>query len=112
MKTPHLLITLGAAAFATFNVMAADALLSPRAAENQTKIIAGVNSDPNLAATGPVSASPRVIDNRVKTVPGTSTAVSPSLTCTRKMAGSPKIVGACADHPGAPMSCCSVAAGK
>jgi len=33
--------------------------------------------------------------------------VTPSLTCTRKMAGSPKMIGACADHPGDTMSCCS-----
>jgi hypothetical protein len=112
MKTPHLLITLGVAAFATLNVMAADALLSPRAADNQIKIVAGVNNDPNLTATGLASASPRLIDNRVTTVAGASTAVSPSLTCTRKMAGTPKMIGACAEHPGAPMSCCSVAAGK
>jgi hypothetical protein len=110
MKTPHLLIALGVAAFATLNVMAADALLSPRAADNQIKIVAGVNNDPNLTATGLTSASPRLIDNRVTTVAGTSTAVTP--TCTRKMAGTPKMIGACADHPGAPMSCCSVAAGK
>jgi hypothetical protein len=110
MKTPHLLIALGVAAFATLNVMAADALLSPRASANQTKTVAGVNNDPNLTATGLASASPRLIDNRVTTVAGTSTAVTP--TCTRKMAGTPKMIGACAEHPGAPMSCCSVAAGK
>jgi hypothetical protein len=100
------------AALATINVMASDALLSPRAAENQIKIISSVNSDPNLAATGLTAASPRALDNQLKTVAGKSAAVSPSLQCARQMAGTPKTISACADHPGAPMSCCSVAAAK
>jgi len=96
----------------TFTVLASDALLSPRAAENQIKIIPTTNTDPNLAAARTSSASPRVLDNQVKIVAGKSSAVSPSLDCVRYMSGTPKMISACADHPGAPMPCCSVAAAK
>jgi len=109
MKTRNLLITLTVTALASLNVMAADALLSPRAAANQSKIVAGPNNDPNLAAPGLASASPRLIDHQPKTAVGVSTGVSPSTVCVRKMSGTPKMIGACAEHPGAPMSCCSVA---
>ena len=112
MKTRNLLITLGVAAMATINVMATDALLSPRASANQSKTIAGPNNDPNLAAPGLASASPRLLDNQSKTVAGKSTGESSSAVCVRRMAGTPKMISACADHPGAPMSCCSVADAK
>ena len=112
MKTRNLLITLSVTALATINVLASDALLSPRAAENQIKISSATNNDPNLAAARWNSASPRVLDNRIKTVAGNSSGVSPSLECVRYMSGTPKIISACADHPGAPMPCCSVAAAK
>src|SRR5690242_5477843 len=111
MKTRNLLITLSVAILATLNVMAADALLSPRARDNQPRTVSGVNTDPNLAIRDN-SASPRVLDNQIKTVAGKSDDVSPSMKCTRNMTGTPKEIGACADHPGAPMSCCSVAATK
>lgn len=109
MKTRNLIITLTVAAMATANIMASEALLSPRASEQQSKIVSGVNTDPNLAAPGLVSTSPRLVDNQSKTVAGKSTGESPSAVCVRRMAGSPKMISACADHPGAPMSCCSVA---
>ena len=112
MKTRNLLITLSVAALATVNVLASDALLSPRAAENQIRIVPSTNIDPNLTAAQLTSASPRVIDNQSKTVAGKSTTVTPSLQCTHYMAGTPKTISACADHPGAPMSCCAVAATK
>src|SRR5438874_729366 len=112
MKTRNVLITLSVAALAAVNVMAADALLSPRAKDNQTKIVAGTNNDPNLAVVNGSAASPRLLDNHIKTVAGTSSDFNPSLECTRQMTGSPKEIGACADHPGAAMSCCSVAATK
>jgi hypothetical protein len=112
MKTRNLLITLSVAAMATVNVLAADALLSPRAMDNQIKAPAAANNDPNLAAPGLRSVSPRLLDNQIKTVAGKSTATTPSLECTRRMGGTPKMIGECADHPGAPMSCCSVATTK
>jgi hypothetical protein len=94
---------------ATVNVLAADALLSPRGSDHQSKIVSGMNADPNLAAPGLVSVSPRVGDNQIKTVSGKSTGESPSAACVRRMSGTPKMIGQCADHPGTPMSCCSVA---
>jgi hypothetical protein len=103
MKTRNLLIALSVTAMATLNVFASEALLSPRATDHQSKIMSGVNADPNLAAPGLVSVSPRVIDSQMK---------SPSAVCVRRMAGTPKMIGQCADHPGAPMSCCSVAPAK
>jgi hypothetical protein len=112
MKTRHLLITLGVAALATMNVMASNALLSPRAAEQQVKTATGFNTDPNLAANRPISVSPRVLDNQIKTVAGVDGAVNPTMNCTRYMGGTPKMISACADHPGAPMPCCSVASMK
>ena len=112
MKTRNLLITLSVAAMATINVMATDALLSPRASERQTKVVSAVSTDPNLAAPGLASASPRLLDNQSKPVSGKSTGESPSANCVRRMAGTPKMISACADHPGAAMSCCSVAATK
>lgn len=112
MKIRNLLITLSVAVLATINVMAADALLSPRAAEQQIKKSTGYNTDPNLAASRPTSVSPRVVDNQIKTVAGVDSTVSPSMNCTRYMTGTPKQISACADHPGAPMPCCSVASAK
>lgn len=112
MNTRNLLITLSVAALSSINVMASNVLLSPRALDNQPKAAVADNSDVNLAAPGLASASPRVLDNQVKTVPGKSAAVTPSMACTRHMAASPKIIGECADHPGAAMPCCAVAGGK
>jgi hypothetical protein len=107
MKIRNLLIILGVAATASFNVMAGP-LLSPKAAD-QPKTVSGYNSDPNLAATGLKSAPPQIVASQTKTVPGKSTQVNPSLTCTRHMAGSPKMIGACTEHASDNMSCCSVA---
>ena len=65
MKTGNLLITLGAAAFAaiTINATASDSLLSPRAAGNQIKTVAGVANDvnPALACAMNMTASPKAI---------------------------------------------------
>lgn len=110
MNIRNLLLAFGVAALATVNVLAADTYLSPRAKDNQSKVISGTNTDPNLTATAPRTVSPRLAENRIKTVAGTETAVSPALLCTRRMSGSPKAIVACAEHPGAPMPCCAVAA--
>ena len=112
MKTRNLLITLTVASMATINVMATEALLSPRAAAAQSRTVAGPNNDPNLAAPGLVSVSPRLVGNQSKTVSGKSTEVTPSSQCARRMAGTPKMISQCADHPGAAMACCSVADAK
>jgi hypothetical protein len=108
----NLLITLSVAAIATVNVMAADTYLSPRAKDNQIKVIAGTNTDPNFTAAAPRAVSPRFADNQIKTAAGTEIAVSPALLCAQRMSGSPKAVAACGEHPGADMPCCTVAANK
>jgi len=111
LKMKNLLVTLGVAALATMNVMAADALLSPRAAEQQIKSPVAYNNDPNLVVVLS-SVTPHVHDTAIITAAGKDTAVTPASICIRRMAGSPKIVGACADHPGSPMACCSADAPK
>src|SRR5437870_1087278 len=108
MKTRNLLISMSVAVLATINVMAADALLSPHAKDNQTAI-SGTNTDPNSTAANLVTVAPRVLDNQIKTVAGKSNDVNPASKCARYMTASPKAIGECASHPGAPMSCCSVA---
>lgn len=106
MKTRNLLIALSVAALASTNLLAADAVLSPRAADNQVKTVRGYNSDPDLTP-GLTSQSPRLADSQIKTVAGKSDAETPSAVCAKHMSGSPKQIGECAAHPGAPMSCCS-----
>jgi len=111
MKTRNLVIISAVTALTTVNLLAADAALSPRASEHQTKIVSGNSTDPNLTAANPLPASPRLLDSQAKTAAGKDTTMTPS--CARNMAGSsPKTVGACAEHPGAAMPCCSVAASK
>ena len=112
MKTRNLLIAVGVAAMATMNSLAVDALLSPKASA-PAKTVSGYNADPNLAATGLQSAPPRVVDSKSKTVPGKSNEVTPSLVCARRMSGSPKMIGACAEHAAdTSMSCCAPGAMK
>ena len=111
MKTRNTLMMLSVAVMTTVNALAVEPLFSPKASE-QTRTVSGYNSDPNLAATGLQSAPPRVLESKSKTVAGKSTEVTPSLLCTRRMAGSPKMIGACADHHGDPMPCCATSASK
>ena len=97
MKTPNLLLTLGAAAFAaiTINATASDALLSPRAAGNQIKQVAGTANDVNTVAATTATISPRAASNQIKTVAGTSNDVNPVVACARNMTASPKQIQAC-----------------
>ena len=106
MKIRTLIVSLGVAAIATLNV-AAGGLLSPKAADNQTKTIHGYNPDPSLTETGLPSAPPHVVESKEKTVPGKSGEVNPSLTKARHMSGSPKMIGECVNHGDGTMSCCS-----
>ena len=111
MKTRNLLLTTGAAALTaiTFNVTAADALLTPRAAGNQIKTVAGFNNDVNLVNTTGVTVSPRALGNQIKTVAGTNNDVNPATLCAKNMAGNPKAVAECASHTTMP-GCTRVAA--
>jgi len=109
MKTRNFLIALSVVAMTTVNALAVETLLSPKAV-GQTKTVSGFNPDPNLAAPGLQSAPPRVVDSKAKTVAGKSTEVTPSLVCARRMSGSPKMIGACAEHAAdTTMSCCAPA---
>ncbi len=98
MKTRNLLITIGAAVFAaiTINASASDAYLSPRAAGNQIKTVAGTNNDPNLVnTTGILLVSPRAAGNQSTTVAGTNNDVNPARACAKNMTASPKAIQAC-----------------
>ena len=73
MKTliPLAIATL-ALALTSLNISAGEALLSPRAKENQIKHVAGTDTSPNtVTANRNVTASPRALDNQIKTVAGT-----------------------------------------
>jgi hypothetical protein len=111
MNIRTLVITLGVAAMATMNIMAGT-VLSPRAVGNQSQIVPGYNSDPNIAATGLKSVPPRVVGSQSKTVPGKNTQATSTTTCVRHMSGSPKMIGACTEHSCDSMSCCSGAVTK
>lgn len=100
-----------ALALTALNLSAGDALLSPRAKENQIKHVSGRDTSPNtLTANRNVTASPRALDNQIKTVAGTDKGPD-TLTCNRKMLASPKAVGECVSHPSlcAGAGCCNVA---
>ena len=106
MKTRIILTTIGAAVLAaiTINASAGDALLSPRAAGNQTKVVPGVT------ATQPAftiqTISPRALGNQAITVSSVANDVNSTITC-RNMIGSPKAIQACAANPTAAMPCCA-----
>lgn len=115
MKTINkaLFVTAIAAGFALANpAIAGEKILSPRAADTQIKTVSGENNDPNLTASSPTFATPRATGNEIKTAAGTANDSNPALDCGRKMTASPKAIGACAEHPGAAMPCCSVAETK
>lgn len=111
MKIRNLLTTLGVATLAaiTFNVNASNALLTPRAAGNEIKIVSGVANDPNLVAVNQgLAIAPRAAGNQIATVAGTSNDANPVVACINNMSGSPKAIQACADHPGTMPACNSV----
>ena len=101
-----------ALAVMSINVSAGEALLSPRAKDNQIKTVAGADLSPNTVTQNQnVIASPRTLDNQIKTVKGTSNDAN-TMACSRQMVASPKAIGECASHPGAAMTCCIVATVK
>lgn len=75
-------------AFATLNV-SGEALLSPRAKDNQIKIVSGMDKSPNTVTQNQnVIASPRSLDNQTKVVKGTVN--SPNTIAGNCATGSPK----------------------
>jgi hypothetical protein len=108
MKTRILLITLGAAALTAITFNANAQSLSPRAAGNQIKHVSGTYSDPDLVAVDQgLAALPRAAGNQIATTAGTNGSVNPTAACAQNMAGSPKTIQACAEHP-ATMPGCNV----
>jgi hypothetical protein len=108
MKIRILLTAIGAAALTaiTLNVNAGDALLSPRAAGNQTKIAPTATADRNLVAENQgVAVSPRALGNQTTTVASVANDVNPTMACARNMNGSPKTIQACVEHPGTMPGC-------
>ena len=109
MKTRILLTTVAAVAFAaiSINVSAGEALLTPRAAGNQIKIVSGIAA----AQPAPVtqSTSPRALGNQTATVAGVANEVTFTVACVSNMSGNPKTIQACAEHPGTMPGCNPVA---
>ena len=110
MNIRNFLITTGATALVvlTFNVHATDALLSPRAAGNQIKHVAGLSNPVNASVLSTVLLSPRAAGNQIKIASG-QTNVNPATLCSSHMAGGPKAIEVCAANPLAPMPCCAMA---
>lgn len=107
MKT-KILLALGAVTLAAFAVSATanDVLLSPRAKDNQLKVVSGVSA-PSVAAK-PVALSPRAADAQIKTVKNSAPAGSlAAAKC--PVIGSPKAVADAGSA--ARTSCCGMTSG-
>jgi hypothetical protein len=104
MKIRTLLTTISAAALTaiTINVSAGEALLTPREAGNQIKVIPGVTAAQPAFTTQAVS--PRALGNQTITVASVANDVNPAIAC-RNMTGSPKAIQACAEHPATMPGC-------
>lgn len=108
MKARILLTTIGAAALTAITFNANADLLSPRAAGNQVKHATWTYSDPDLVAVDQgLSLPPRAAGSEITTTAGTNGGVTPAAVCVNNMAGSPKTIQACAEHP-ATMPGCNV----
>ena len=82
-------------------------LLSPRAAGNQIKHVSGTANDPDLVAVDQgLALPPRAAGNQIATTAGTNGSVNPTVACAKNMAGSPRTIQACAEHPATMPGCC------
>lgn len=108
MKT-RILLALGAVALtaATFNLTAADTLLSPRAAGNVIHHATGANDANTLKPDTTAALSPRAASGRIGTVASVPNDFNPALMCRKVMAASPKAITACEANPAMP--CCTAA---
>ena len=112
MKTKVLLLGAVVAAF-SFTSFAAEPLLSPRAKDNQIKIVTN-SVDPQggpvtyATAATPELRSPRAQANQIKHVQGVNHEVNPALACQKNMTGSPKAVAECSSQTTMP-GCVTVA---
>jgi hypothetical protein len=108
MKTKFFLLGAVTLAGFAFSAAASDALLSPRALENQITKSPAANVTVAAPATAPavrVVMSPRAADNQIVKVSGNSNEVNPATVCTKKMTGSPKAIAACLENPKAMAAC-------
>jgi len=97
-------VTLASSSFA------AEALLSPRAAGNQIKVVATPAEAP--AVTGASALlSPRATGNQIKTVAGIANDTNPAAICRATMDGTPKAVTECSSHANMP-GCATIVARK
>lgn len=104
MKTTNILTVFGAIAlFAiTTSVIASDSLLSPRAKDNQIKVVAGVANDADLITINRDSAlSPRAAENQSKHIAGMET-----VTVKCPVIGSPRYLATVGNA--AHMKCCNL----
>ncbi len=110
MKTRILLTTISVAALTAITFNTNGALLSPRAAGNQIKIVSGTVNDPDLVAVDQgIALPPRASGNQIAITAGTNVSVNPTLAC-RSMAGTPKSIQACAEHPATMPGCAKTVA--
>src|SRR5712675_203033 len=98
MKTKILLLGSALTAF-TFTTFAADALLSPRAQDNQPKVFISSTETPSTTiayvAPGTALLTPRATDNQSKIVQGMVNDSNRALACAKMMNGTPKTVAEC-----------------
>lgn len=103
MKT-KILLTIGAVLLAsvTSHLNAGNTLLSPRAADNQIKVVSSTPNDVNLvSANNRVLLSPRAASNRIITIAGVETVAAKC-----RVIGSPKYLATAGSA--ARMSCCNL----
>ena len=111
MKTKVLLLGAVVTAFA-FTAFAAEPLLSPRAKDNQIKIVKSSEETPAVTVayvdSTPALLSPRAQGNQIKVVQGVFNDQNPALECRKNMIGSPRVVAECSAHTTMP-GCVTVA---
>ncbi len=112
MKTKVLLLGAVVTAFALTS-FAAEPLLSPRAKDNQIKIVtSSIDTQGGtvtyVTSVSPALLSPRAQANQIKVVKGTNNDINPAAVCQKTMTGSPKAVAECASHTTMP-GCVTVA---
>ena len=88
----------------TLSASAYDIALSPRAQDNQIKVVVGIANEPNLltANNNGVALSPRAAANQIQTVATVANDVNPALQCRNMMTASPKAIEACSENPAMP----------
>jgi hypothetical protein len=112
MKTKVLLLGAVVTAFALTS-FAAEPLLSPRAKDNQIKIVtSSIDTQGGtvtyVTSVSPALLSPRAQANQIKVVKGTNNDINPATVCQKIMSGSPKAVAECSSHTTMP-GCVTVA---